>query len=246
VSDRDLSTITLTVGDHDDGDDGMCLMEAVAWFAGEPWTSSPECASLLLGTFGRGLNDVLPDETRQRLVPLIPRIVGTVDDGLNLTRSYLALDWLVRTHTPAWLDLAGHQVDARALRGLQPITGRLSAQLAETPVLVAWKAACAAWSAAGRGYIPRVSVSQCSAGIAASRTAGMASRDAAITPAFAGYAAETATIASELATDRAAAEASSIEAKTAAVERRLAPTVLALQDSAIDLFTAMIRPEVTP
>src|SRR2546430_1512329 len=103
----DLATLILDKGAHDTRDDGVCLMEAVALFADEAHTDSPRCVSPVLTTFGVRLNDVLPDGKRQLLKPLIPELVGTADDGLDETRSYMALDWLVRTWTPAWLELAG-------------------------------------------------------------------------------------------------------------------------------------------
>ena len=54
-----------------------CVMEAVAWVAGEPWSDSPECASPVLGAFLRSWNDSLPDDDRQDLKRYIPRLVGS-------------------------------------------------------------------------------------------------------------------------------------------------------------------------
>ena len=126
----DLTTLTLLKGGHPSRDAGVCLLEAVAYFAGEPHSDRPDCTSPVLGTFGRGLNDVLPDEKRQALVPFVPRMVGTAGDGLDEARSYMALDWLIRTYTPAWLDLAGLTVEAQALRELRRIVDLVSAQAA--------------------------------------------------------------------------------------------------------------------
>ena len=61
-----MSTLILTAGQHDAGSE-MCLLEAAAFQAGEPWSDHPQCVSLVLGTYGRSLNDVLPDDT-----PCIP------------------------------------------------------------------------------------------------------------------------------------------------------------------------------
>jgi hypothetical protein len=55
----------------------MCLLEAAAYVAGEPWSDSPECVSPVLAAFGRSWNDALDDENRQMLKPFIPRLVGT-------------------------------------------------------------------------------------------------------------------------------------------------------------------------
>ena len=40
------------------------------------------------------------------LKPLLPRLIGTrATPEIHERRSYLALDWLIREATPAWLDL---------------------------------------------------------------------------------------------------------------------------------------------
>src|SRR5690348_1884729 len=92
-----LDTLTLTAGKHSTRDQGVCLFEAVAWLAGQPHTDHPPCVSPVLGAYGRPLNDVLPDDTRQQLKPYIRPMLGTAGDGKDERRSYLALDWLVRT-----------------------------------------------------------------------------------------------------------------------------------------------------
>lgn len=59
-----IENLNLDKGAHSTRDEGVCLMEAVAFVAGEPHTDHPVCASPVLGAFGRSLNDVLSDETR--------------------------------------------------------------------------------------------------------------------------------------------------------------------------------------
>lgn len=56
--------VTLDKGAHDDPDDGLCLLEAVAYVTNEPHSDHPKCVSIVLGEFGRQLNDVLDDEQR--------------------------------------------------------------------------------------------------------------------------------------------------------------------------------------
>ena len=105
-STEELATITLKSGSHATREEGVCAMEAVAWLAGEPHSDAPECASPVIAAFLRSWNDNLPtDEDRQRLLrPLVPLVIGTrADNATELWRSYMALDWLVRVHTPAWL-----------------------------------------------------------------------------------------------------------------------------------------------
>ena len=166
----DLTTITLAKGAHGSRASGVCLMEAVAWWAGKEHTDHPPCVSPVLGTFGRNLNDVLPDDRRQYLRPLIPLLPGTAGDGEDERRGYLALDWLIRTYTPAWLDLAGLTAEATALRDLRRIADLVAAQAAGPVVHDARRKAAAAWAAAWD---------------AAGAAAGAAARDAAWAAAWA-------------------------------------------------------------
>jgi hypothetical protein len=143
-----LDTLVLDQGAHDSRDDGVCLLEAVAWWVDQDHSDSPPCVSPVLRTFGTKLNDVLPDGRRQQLKPLIPLLPGTAGDGLDETRSYMALDWLIRTWTPAWLDLAGLAAEATALRDLRRIVDLVAAQQAGPVVRNAQEAGAAAWAAA--------------------------------------------------------------------------------------------------
>jgi hypothetical protein len=129
----------------------MCVMEAVAYVAGEPWSDAPTCASPVIAAFLRSWNDALSGADRTRLLrPLIPRLVGSAASReVEERRSYMALDWLIREHTPAWLDLipalAPH---AAALRALSPIADLEAARAANATVTAAGAAARAAARAA--------------------------------------------------------------------------------------------------
>ncbi|MBT2587921.1 hypothetical protein J7I86_19110, partial [Arthrobacter sp. ISL-95] len=144
-----LPEITLDKGSHYGGfESGHCAMEVVAWLAGEGHTDAPQCASKVLRAMTIGLNDAWDQEKRQQLVPLLPSMIGTSDDGQDERRSYLALDWLIRTYTPAWLELAGHTSEAQALRDLRRIVD-IATTAAAAPVVEAGRdVASAAWSAA--------------------------------------------------------------------------------------------------
>ena len=160
----DLETIHLDKGAHDDPDDGHCLLEVVAMFVGQPFNDTPKCVSPVLRYYGIGLNDQWDDVQRQTLRPFIPRLPGTAGDGLDEARSYLALDWLIRTYTPAWLDLAGLTESAAELRALRRIADMTAAAAAGPVVRDAQMKAAAAWAAARA---------------AAGAAAGAAARDAA-------------------------------------------------------------------
>ncbi len=172
-----LGTIHLGKGSHSSYESGHCAMEVVAWLAGLGHTDAPECASPVLQTYVISLNDTWGDVDRQRLVPYLPRVVGTAGDSQDEARAYLALDWLIRTYTPAWLDLAGLTVEAQALRGLRRIVDRAAAQAAGLVVRDAQtKAAQAASQAAARAVA--WDVAWAAAGAAAWAAAGAAARAA--------------------------------------------------------------------
>lgn len=221
----DLSTVRFGVGSHavtdaPTGERDLCIMEAVAYMAGERWSDAPECASPVISAFLRSWNDALHDHDRDRLLPAavwVPRLVGSRgDDATEERRAYLALDWLVRAHTPAWLDLVPSLVThAEALRALSEIINMETATSARPVVLLArdaagdagdaaWDAAEAAWDAA-----------RAAAGDAAARAA-------------VGDAAEAA---------RDAARAAAAAAKNTLGGRL---TVETLQQSALDLLDRML------
>ena len=55
-----------------------CVMEAVAFVAGEPWSDHPACACPVIGAFLRSWNDLLPDDKRDTLLrPIVLRLIGT-------------------------------------------------------------------------------------------------------------------------------------------------------------------------
>jgi hypothetical protein len=156
---NDLTTMRLSHGAHGTREAGVCLLEAVAWLAGEPHSDRPACTSLVLSTYGRTLNDtLLPSraDLEPRLRALAPRLVGTAGrPELDQRAGLMAADWLVRVYTPAWLRVAGLAEHADALAGGDPIrswdslptTGLAAARGAARSAAdsAAWSAA---WSAA--------------------------------------------------------------------------------------------------
>ena len=68
----DLDSLTLLTGSHGPNDaQRMCVMEAVAYVAGEDWSDHPACASPVIGAFLRSWNDTLNNEDRQQFKPYI-------------------------------------------------------------------------------------------------------------------------------------------------------------------------------
>jgi hypothetical protein len=128
----------------------MCIMEAVAFIADEPWSDSPACASPVISAFLRSWNDTLDDERRNTLLrPFILKLVGTSgDSALESRRAIMAADWLIRVHAPAFLTVAGLTVHAEALASLPEITDFAQCPSLMPVLNVARSEAAAAWAAA--------------------------------------------------------------------------------------------------
>jgi hypothetical protein len=260
-----LTGIVLKKGGHSSPEQGLCLMEALAYVRGIDHTDHPACVAPVLGEMGRSLNDVLPDTLRQDLVPLIPVLPGTAGDGHDEKRSYMALDWLIRVYLPTWLELSpacredaakvrelGRIVDVASAQRARPVVeqaqrtadaaGAAAGAAAGDAARAAWAAARAAWAAAGDA----ARAAWAAAWAAAGDAAGDAAWDAAW--AAAGDAAGDADWAAAGDAARAAARAAAgaaagdaARAAWAAAGDALAPTVEQLQRSAIDLYGRMAR-----
>lgn len=76
---RDIEDIYIDTGGHRTSEEGMCLMEAVAYVAGETHSWRPQCACLVLTEYAANLNDAIKnDDLRNRLLkPLIPKLVNS-------------------------------------------------------------------------------------------------------------------------------------------------------------------------
>jgi hypothetical protein len=222
IEDRLNQLPTLKHGKHDSIDHGACLLEAVSWVVGEPFSDHPQCVCPVLGAFGRSWNDSLDDDKRNRLLQrFITRLVGTRSTAVvEERRAWMAADWLIRTYAPAWLRLAGLNDHADALAGADAVSD-LDALGSVQPLIAAARAAAraAAWDAARAA-------------------AGDAARDAAWDAARA--AAWDAAWDAARAAARAAAGAAAWAAARAAAAAALAPTTRELQQSALLLLDRMI------
>jgi hypothetical protein len=268
----DLEALVLKTGAHPAGSQEMCVMEAVAFIAGEPWSDSPQCVSPVIAAFLRSYNDSVSDEVRQSLKQYIPRLIGTRgSQELEDRRSLVAADWLVRIHTPAWLRLAGLTTQAEALESLPEITsfaqvpsikGPLEAarQAGDAAVAAAWDAAgAAAWdaavAAAGAAAWAAARAAAWDAAVAAAgAAAGDAAWDAAVAAAgaaawdaawdAAGAAAWDAAWDAARDAARAAAGDAAWDAAGAAAWATLRPTVEKLQATVPTLIEKLLSVEV--
>ncbi len=120
----DLDSLTLKTGSHSNRSQGVCLMEAVAWMAGEKHSDAPQCACPSLAAFGRSLNDRWKDDERQLLKRFVPLLIGTRSTReVQLARTYMLVDYSIRKILPVVVALSRQDLADR-LRELPPITNR--------------------------------------------------------------------------------------------------------------------------
>jgi hypothetical protein len=250
-----LEPLKLGRGSHVPPSNGLvnaCVMEAVAYVAGEPFSDHPTCASPVITSFLVSWNDAMDDVDRQMLKPYIVRLVGTnTGKRHEEQRAWMLTDWLARECAPAWMRLAGLAAQAELLKALAPLTSAASARKAQ-PVLdaarkdsdaardAAWAAAWdAAWAAArDAAWAAAGDAARAAARDAAWAAAGDAARAAARDAARA--AAWDAARAAAWAAARAAAGDAARAAAWAAARDALAPTTRGLQRSALLLLDRMI------
>lgn len=130
-----LDDLRLGHGSHKPPSNGLveaCVMEAVAYVAGEPWSDHPACASPVITSFLIGLNDRLGDDDRQKLKPYITRLVGTNtgNPADETTRRYMLLDWVAHEALPGLLRRAELPEIAEEMEALVSVTDEASARAA--------------------------------------------------------------------------------------------------------------------
>jgi hypothetical protein len=248
------SDYTLAYGTHATPRDGRCAMEWVSYLAGEPHSDQPACVSPVLRAMCIALNDGLDQEARQRLRPYLTRTIGTADDGLDTWRGWMAMDWLTRAYTPAWLHLAGLAESAQRLEAAAQVTDPDSLRVALEVLEAGRRDARAARARAFGAPLP--------AGWAAAVAAGVAGREAAWACAGAAAWAAARIGIGDIAGDRARAAARAAAGDAAAIAVRhsrasachagaraaahaaLEPTLGLLADSALGLLDRMLPTEL--
>ena len=127
-----LETLELKRGNHKSSEDGLCAMEAVAYFAGEPHTDRPKCASPVLTMYVQKLNDSMDDETREKLKPYIMRLIGTNNGKEQEQERAKVLAWAAVTEfAPFALEKSGLTEGAARLRNLPLYDWAAAAKAAE-------------------------------------------------------------------------------------------------------------------
>jgi hypothetical protein len=250
------SDYTLAYGTHASPQDGRCAMEWVSYLAGEPHSDQPTCVSPVLRAMCIALNDGLDQDVRQHLRPYLTRTIGTAEDGLDTWRGWMAMDWLARAYTPAWLHLAGLSDRAHRLESAAPVNDAQSLALALELLQDARRESRAARARAFGSPLPT--------GWAAAVAAGVAGREAAWACAGAAAWAAARIGIGDIAGDRARAAARAAAGDAAAVAVRhsrtsachagaraaahaaLEPTLQRLAESALGLLDRMLPTEVLP
>jgi hypothetical protein len=80
VTKKNLKSFTVTTGSHGSPEEGMCVMELVAYMAGEPHSDAPQCACPTIAAGARQANDSGPQWLRDELRDRTFKIIGSKKD----------------------------------------------------------------------------------------------------------------------------------------------------------------------
>jgi hypothetical protein len=208
--------------------------------------SGTGAVSPVLRVYALWLDDDLPAARQQEVRECAPLLPGTARDGKDAARYWMALDWLLRTWAPAWLDLAGCGEDAAALLGLPRVAdpvgalaaGRVIRQAGEYAAAARDAARAAARDAVERGdEDPAARSAEDDGGRGAALAEVCDAAWDAITDAAGGAAADWGNALDGALTD---AQSAAWATARAAGENAVAHVVAALQDSAISLYRRLI------
>ena len=241
----DWDSLTLARGSHDNGETDdcgnplLCFMEAFNVSRGLGVTDDcPADVSETLHGFIINFNDALGLTDRQRLKPYRDRIIGTGNQpAVDERAAYMCVDWLIRTHTPAFLRLAGLDQHADALASAGEVVDLATLGQVTGRIVAARSAARSAADSAARSAADSAAWS--AARSAARLAAYWAADSAAVSAAAADSAAATATY-SAVVSAAYSAVVSTVLAVDSAAEQDFAATVAALQASAFELLDRMI------
>lgn len=122
--DPKIEKITLADNSHDTREEGMCVMEAVAFLADEPHSDAPQCVCPVIRALLIQCNDAFDSDLRQQLLkPLIRRLIGSrCNEAVEERRRVLIVDWVERVAVPFWLDAAGLHAQSQAFQALPEAT----------------------------------------------------------------------------------------------------------------------------
>jgi len=82
--------------------EGGCIMQVIDWIDRHEWSDDPPCVHPVIRSLAIHVNDNLPDDERQKLLDLAPRMMGTNTGDEALTRKLLG--FLARWVYPIYED----------------------------------------------------------------------------------------------------------------------------------------------
>ena len=107
-------TYHLRRGHSDNPSGGACAMDAVNWLVHGQHGDQPVCASPAIGAYVIALNDAMPDDQRQRLLPFLPRIAGSRSSEHEQIRAEIFARGAVRVLAPLPADAPMREAEAAA------------------------------------------------------------------------------------------------------------------------------------
>jgi hypothetical protein len=117
-----LAELRLDCGAHSSFKKGHCAMELVSWLAGRPFSDAPPCVSPVIRSFLIQLNDRLDDDRRQRLKPVLIKVLQTVGTAeQEQQRLYILANFATRVATPAAFRVIGVETWAVLLESLPEV-----------------------------------------------------------------------------------------------------------------------------
>ena len=104
----DLDNLHLLTGSHYPNDEQrMCVMEAVAFLAGEEWSDHPPVQAESSARSSAHGTMCCPTISARSCASTSPSRWFGRHPEQEERRSWMALDWLVRVQAPAWSDSPG-------------------------------------------------------------------------------------------------------------------------------------------
>jgi len=121
--------IWLSTGFHETPEEGMSIMECVAYVCGEEHSSYPLRACPVISELVRDIADHASDRDRQTLVQFIlPIACSVASEEVTHKRLFYCVDFVARTLAPDVLTYFCRIEEARALQKLSPIRDTRTAQ----------------------------------------------------------------------------------------------------------------------
>jgi hypothetical protein len=113
--------IKLSKGNHESPNEGMCIMECVAYIAGEAHTDHPKCASPVCTSYAIRVNDKSTSKQRDTLTKFVLRLAGSKNDELEVERFLILLNAATHKFLPFVYRQHGHAAFAVAAESIPAV-----------------------------------------------------------------------------------------------------------------------------